>query len=329
MRDWAKKAIMSSGALRCAGTAWGAGAAILMYHSVLPDPEAQTDVLGGIAHSAAEFRAQMELLARDYRPVSLNDVVKNLCNGRELPIRSVVVTFDDGYADNYEVAMPILSQLGVPAVFYVTVDCVENRTMPWPSRLRYAFRKTNQPAWVDGRSNSWILKDSASREQAFLAASDECCRLSGEGQQEFVRRIETELQIALPHQLGSLMMSHDQVRALTEHGHTVGSHTMSHPNMAYIKEDEAHRELADSKRRLESHLGFPVKHFSYPCPALSPHWTDRTVELSREAGYESGVTANSGLAHRGDDPLTLKRMRPTKTTEGLRWNLECAFAGRV
>jgi peptidoglycan/xylan/chitin deacetylase (PgdA/CDA1 family) len=119
------------------------------------------------------------------------------------------------------------------------------------------------------------------------------------------------------------------LRELAGHGHIVGSHTMTHPNMAQLKEDDAYRELAESKQRLESQLGAAVQHFSYPCPALSPHWTERTVEQSRVLGYNTAVTTNSGLTRHGDNLLCLKRIRPTKTVEGLRWNLESAFAGRT
>jgi len=125
------------------------------------------------------------------------------------------------------------------------------------------------------------------------------------------------------------MMSYEQLRTLSRHGHTIGSHTMTHPNMAQLKEDEASAELTESKRRLELHLEAPIKHFSYPCPALSPHWNAQTVEQSRLAGYESAVTTDSGLTRSGDNPLCLNRIRPTKTLEGLRWNLESAFSGRT
>lgn len=224
--------------------------------------------------------------------------------------------------------MPILNQLGIPATFYVTVDCVENRRLPWPSRLRFPFRSTKQSTWTDLGGKSWDLADATKREEAYLAACDDCCQRSGRRQEEFVTRVEQRLESSLPTQSGTLMMTYEQVRTLARNGHIVGSHTMTHPNMAYVKREDAESELAESKQRLEVELGAPVKHFSYPCPALSPHWSEQTVEQSRTIGYESAVTTNSGLTRAGDNPLCLKRIHPTKTVEGLRWNLESAFAGR-
>jgi peptidoglycan/xylan/chitin deacetylase (PgdA/CDA1 family) len=329
LRSWTKKTILASGALRLAGDFQGPSAAILMYHSVLKDPMREFDSLGGIIHPEPIFRAQMEMLTRDYHPISLDRAIRHLCDNEDLPRRSVVVTFDDGYADNHGVAMPILNEFAVPATFYVTVDCIENKRPPWPSRVRFAFRRTKVISWIDASAKSWSLDAQENRENAFLAACDSCCQFSGAAQEEFIRRIEQELQTCLSEQTGSLMMSYDQLRELTRHGHIVGSHTLTHPNMAYLKEDDAQRELADSKQRLEARLGERIKHFSYPCPALSPHWSERTVEQSRVLGYETGVTTNSGLIRRGDNPLCLKRVFPTKTVEGLRWNLESAFAGRT
>jgi len=327
MKDFAKRAILATGALRL--ISHGASAAILMYHSVMPDPAAHADSLGDIIHSEAEFRAQMQVLSREYRAVSLAEVVDSLREGKEIPRRSVVVTFDDGYTDNCEVAMPILNELGIPATFYITVDCVEQRKLPWPSRLRFVFRKTNLRAWSDGHGKSWSLQGLGSRERAFLASCDNCCQLSGHAQENFVRGVEEQLQAAVPTDASSLMMTYDHVTSLVRCGHIVGSHTMTHPNMAYITEGEAKVELAESKKRMERELRTPIVHFAYPCPAMTPHWSERTVAQSRSVGYESAVTTNGGVTRGGDDPLSLKRVRPTMTVEGLRWNLECAFAGRA
>jgi peptidoglycan/xylan/chitin deacetylase (PgdA/CDA1 family) len=124
------------------------------------------------------------------------------------------------------------------------------------------------------------------------------------------------------------MMTWGEVRGLLRQGHIVGSHTMSHPNMAHVAADALKREFVDSKRALERELGQPVTHFSYPCPALQPHWTELTLRESRHAEYQTAVTTIVGLARRRDNPLSLRRILPTKSVDGLRWNMEYAFMNR-
>lgn len=327
MKDLIKRTIVRSGVLRAAGRLRGRSAAILMYHSVMEDPSAKEAYLGEIILSRRAFRQQMELLARHFHPISL-DQVGQFANGRaEIPDRAVVVTFDDGYTDNYEVAAPVLNELGVPATFYATVDCVDRRVLPWPARLRFCFRNTKKESWTDSSGKVWPLSSPAQRESALLRSCDECCQLTGAVQEKYVATLSNELDVQVPADSGTMMMNYDQMRTLVRQGHIIGSHTMSHPNMAYVDSDVARREMIDSKRRLEEELGSPVLHFAYPCPALSPHWSDATVASSREIGYATAVTTNPGLAREGDDPLKLKRIGSRETTEALRWALECAFAG--
>jgi peptidoglycan/xylan/chitin deacetylase (PgdA/CDA1 family) len=329
MRRLAKEALLGSGLLRVAARFRGRGAAILMYHSVIEDPSAQDVFLGDISHARDIFYGQMELLARRYCPISLDQVRRFMCGEGTLPDRAVVVTFDDGYADNYEIAAPALNRVGVPATFYVTIGSVERRRLPWPARLRFLFRTTNRARWADSSGTSWPLFNAVEREKAYLLSCDECGKLVGKTQEKYVARLEGELDNQVPTESGALMMTYDQVRTLVQQGHIVGSHTMTHPNMAHVSLEDARHEMTESKHRLERELSAAVAHFSYPCPALWPHWTEQTVTASRDAGYETAVTTNGGLTRKGDNPLALKRISPTKTVEGLCWNLECAFAGRV
>jgi peptidoglycan/xylan/chitin deacetylase (PgdA/CDA1 family) len=124
------------------------------------------------------------------------------------------------------------------------------------------------------------------------------------------------------------MMTWEQVVSLAKNGHIVGSHTLTHPNMAYVDEASARTELTDSKHRLEEILGTPVVHFSYPCPALAPHWNEKTRKMSEDAGYRTAVTTLGGPVSVNDDLLSLHRVRPSKEVTGFLWNLECTFLGR-
>lgn len=324
-----QKALVASGATRLAARFQPKSAAILMYHSVMDDPSRAADSLGGIIHSERDFRAQMELLAREFRPVDLARLRPFVEGMSDLPERSVAITFDDGYTDNYEQAVPILNQVGIPATFYVTVDCVEHRRLPWPSRLRFSFRTTQKTQFVHDDGKSSGLGTAQDRERAYLKVCDEVCKFSGAALERKVAEIEDALDMRLPAPSGELMMTWDQVKGLAQGGHAVGSHTMTHPNVAFLRIDDARRELLESKQLLESRIGSTVEHFSYPCPALFPNWTKETIEESRRVGYQTAVTTNNGVTRVKDDPLALKRVRPTKTVEGLRWNLESAFAGRV
>jgi peptidoglycan/xylan/chitin deacetylase (PgdA/CDA1 family) len=327
-RTWVKKSLLNAGVLRFASRFAPRGVAILMYHSVMDDPSLAGTTLGGIVHSTAVFRGQMEVIARDFHPVSIDDILPFLKGEKSLPARPVIVTFDDGYADNYQVASGILNAFGIPGVFYVTVDCIERQRLPWPSLLRHAFLTSHKKNWASEENKLWPLSSVEERVHAFEHASESCSRLSGVRQDEFVQAVQDQLETESPSSL-RLMMNWDEVRGLARNGHTVGSHTMTHPNLAHIPESEAHSELLEAKQKLDQKLASPTIHFSYPCPALQPHWTERTVNASREAGYKTAVTTNGGLVKRQDDPLSLRRIRPTKTVEGLRWNLECAFLGRT
>lgn len=327
IKRWIKKSLVGSGVLRTLARNREKGAAILFYHSVMDDPRPQISCLGEIVHSTNVFRKQMEVLAREYSPVTLDDVLAFVAGKKDLPPRAVVVTFDDGYVDNLEIAAPILNHYGVPSICYVTVDCVENRRIPWPARLRHACLTTRKTQLAAPDSGYWSLATTEHRNDAFNKASEHCARLSGGAQENYVRSVELELE-ADSSSAGRLMMTWEQVRKFAKQGHAVGSHTMTHPNIAYVSQQEMQTELGESKAKLEKELGARVTHFAYPGPALRPNWSEQSVAISRTVGYQSAVTIEAGLVRRNDNPQTLRRIGPGPNVDALRWNLDCTFLGR-
>ena len=316
-----------TGVLRAASMLRAPGAAILMYHSVMDNPDQHGAAFGGIIHSTRVFAGQMEVLARHYQPVALDDLVEILAGRKSLPRRAVLVTFDDGYADNCDIAAPVLNRTGIPAAFYVVVNSIASGRLPWPIRVRHAFLSTRVATWTDPAARRWPLATPQERLDGFAAACSHCGRLAGEAQEIAVVAIEQQLDSAAYAADQRLMMSWQQLQALRKQGHVVGSHSLSHPNLAQLAEGEAEQELVDSKQKLEQQLSQPVWHFSYPNPVLDPHWTDQTAALSQRVGYRTAVTSRRGLVRPKDNPLELSRILPTKQVDGLRWNLECAFAG--
>jgi len=326
-KQLAKSALMATGALRLAGEVAGQGIVILLYHSVFEGPDSHQNTLD-MGHSVEIFERQMEIVARNYDVVTMDDVPMFLSGEKRMPRRPVAVTFDDGYANNFEVATPVLNRYGVPATFYVTTDCIDRNQLPWIARIRRAFRTTERQWWESPNGRTYSLAGHDERETARLAACEYCAQRAGIRQQRLIEMIEIALGLEPPAPDTCRMLSWDELRRMVREGHTVGSHTVSHPNLAHVVAEELTTELVESKRRLQKELGVPVEHFAYPNPILTPHWTTRTVAAIRRAGYRTAVIATPGIVRREDDPLCLHRVASSRKLDAFRWNLECVFLGR-
>ena len=326
-KRWLKKALVRSSILPVGSRFFTPAAAILAYHSVVEEPQL-TDYILGSSRARVHFERHMETLARKFSPVTIDEVAEFAASGRKLPPRAVAVTFDDGFADNYEVALPILSRYGVPATFYIMVDAVENGTLPWYCRIRFAFNITKKAEWTYPETGrTYKLGSPSERQAAMPVAWDGGAALAGAKQRAFVEGIERALEIEPSHAQAKhgLMMDWEQVRGLKKAGHTIGGHTLSHPNVAQVSESEARGEILGCKQRLGEKLGAPVEHFSYPHPALNPHWSSQTLGITREAGFKSAVLTTYGSVRSGDDPLALKRMYTPPDLDQFTLNLQSAF----
>lgn len=324
-----KRLLVRSEVPRVLGRLTSTSAVVLIYHSVHQEPDAFAHTIGaGIIHPAPAFAGQMALLARCFSPVTLDEVLRFLAGRGSLPRRAVAVTFDDGFRDNCEVAAPILARYGIRATFYVTAGCLEVNLPPWYCRLRHAFHAAPDEPWNDPDGGGvWDLGDDAARSEAMLAAMRRCAAMAGGRQQEWVASIERSLGVPLSPQMDHLMLQPGQVVALRAAGHAIGSHTMTHPNLAHVSADDVRRELRDSKKVLEACLGEPVKHFSYPNPTLTPHWSPQTRAITEELGYMTAVTCDCGRARAGCDPLLIPRLAAPMDLNEFHWALEATFLG--
>jgi len=319
-----RKLAVGTGVLRIARRWTPPAAVILRYHSIQDDPESCANSIGvGVIHATRIFRWQMEFLATRFHPVSLDDILLFAKGQKVLPRGAVAVTFDDGYVDNYQNAMPVLNRFGIPATFYVMVGAVEANSPPWFCRLRHAFGTTTRREWLDAATGkSRTLGSPGERETEFLKVAARSAAMDGTTREQLVETIERDLDVEPLPALSGLMMSWDQMRALVGAGHIVGSHTVTHPNVACVGEQDARTELVESKRQLEQEMGAAVNHFSYPHPALDPHWTATTLEISLAAGYQTAVTTDSGPVSAGDHPLALKRTYIPHQKDEFLWHLD-------
>ena len=305
------------------------GIVILRYHSILENPDEFDHIIGvPITHSLKTFEKQMAIVARYFNPVSLDDIIHSLRGEKDLPKNAVAVTFDDGYADNLHLAAPILNQYGIPATVYVIADCMERSTLPWFVRLRHAFFTTRVRHWYEPMSTKVIRIDNhQDRLDGFIHACRRCACRVGDKQENYLQAVERSLEVeSLENK--NIMLTREQVLGLLEMGHTIGCHTRSHPNLAYLREEDVQKEVVESKKMLEETLGRGVRHFSYPNPALYPNHNQMTTNGVAEAGYLSAVTSVSGRAKAGGNSLVLQRMHVPQDVDEFLWYLRWTALGR-
>jgi peptidoglycan/xylan/chitin deacetylase (PgdA/CDA1 family) len=272
---------------------------VLTFHRVLParDPLLPDDP------DVHVFAEQMSWVARYCRVLRLPDAVGLLQRGM-LPDRSCCVTFDDGYANNYDVALPVLKRLGLTASVFIATDAIERGIM-WNDIVIEAVRRAG-PAL---RSNdlamlgleSADLRADASAVEALLnhlkyRPLDERWHLAG----EFYRRVARE-------EPPRLMMSAETLRELARAGVDIGAHTVHHPILKTLAPDRAREEIVGSRDWLATVVGTAPRAFAYPNGRPGRDYDETHVAMVKDAGFEVAVSTSWGCATSRSDVFQLPR----------------------
>jgi peptidoglycan/xylan/chitin deacetylase (PgdA/CDA1 family) len=286
-------------------------AVILRYHSVCEDAGSPLSYIDpGLSVPLAAFDQQMRFLRERYAPVSLEDMVEAVVDGRPLPPLAVAVTFDDGYRDNHQYAFPVLRKYGISGAFYITAGCVERREPLWTSRLRYYFMATRQPSLALAYPEPTVLDlgSLAARNASFartIASIKSAGKVRGG---EIFKDVEARLAVNDLRPLDDTMMTWGEIAEMGRGGMTIGAHTLTHPNLPGLPPDEALAEIAGSKSLIEEKIDAPVLHFAYPNGRGVSHFNEPVREMVKKAGFLSSVTSINGPVRRHDDAFTLQRL---------------------
>lgn len=281
----------------------GRALSVLTYHRVLPEP----DSMRRAEPDAKQFRTQIERLKRFFSPIALSDAVERLASGQPLPRRAVAVTFDDGYADNLTVAAPILQAFDVPATVFVTEGFLDGGRM-WNDTVVEVCRRRPPGTW-DLQAIGLERIEIGSQDDRRRAASMVLRSIKHRSPEERAAAVKSlaEGVDGLP---DDLMLTQQQLCALSNSGIDIGAHTLTHPILATQTQEESRREIIDSKARLEERLQKPVSLFAYPNGKEGADWNDSHVQMVREAGYRAAVTTEPGVSTGNVDPYRIPRFTP-------------------
>ena len=294
--------------------------AILRYHAIC-GPEGYAYADPGICITPPNFARHVAYLAREYNVLRLDDAVRALRAGTALPPNAVAITFDDGYADNLQAAH-ILHRYGLSATFYITAGCLHGEQPFWPAELRYLVRALPADRLIL-RAGEAELEVDASSEARRAAAVRRLTKTfkahSIPVREELRRQLRTAAgNVPMPR----VMLTWDEVREMHALGMTIGSHTVTHPNLPNAGMPAARQELTDSRARLEREIGAPVTMFSYPNGGAERYLTPEVQRVVREAGYAAATTSRNAFARRDSDLYALERIEVEESLQELVFALE-------
>jgi peptidoglycan/xylan/chitin deacetylase (PgdA/CDA1 family) len=294
---------------------------VLLYHRVLPRSGPAFSLDPAVVDSdPACFDRHMEFVASACTPIDLALLTGFLRGEVGLPDNPVMVTFDDGYLDNREHALPILRRHGIRALFFISSSYVAERRLFWWDRLAYLFHHSRVPVAHVHYPTELVLRVAEDRARAERTA----LRIIKTHRGLDVDRFLTELGVALEvdwdagldrRLADENIMTWEDVRALRDGGMDIGSHTRTHRVLDTVEPPSLPGELVQSKAEIEREIGERISALAYPVgrPLRRLPLLERAV---RDAGYQVGfsVETRSNSLDTPVDPFNVMRLPVSAAT---------------
>ena len=275
---------------------------IVTYHRFSKDDD-------GRSTAVKAFTEQLEHLKSHYSVLPLSELEDCLNNRKPLPLNAAAITIDDGFRDAYDIAFPQLRKRGLPATLFAITDFVDQKIWLWTDKLRYltaqlpdgpakfSFAKYNLSFNLDGASSRSRASDTIN---SILKTLPDAKRSAA------IDEIAEGLNIVVPEKPTEeyAAVTWDQLREMNAAGIEIGSHTVTHPILTNVDDEQLRYELVNSRSRLESELGIPVTLFCYP----NGSYDERVEAAVRQAGYKVAVTTIPRLNDQQSDPHALARV---------------------
>jgi peptidoglycan/xylan/chitin deacetylase (PgdA/CDA1 family) len=301
------------------------GLIVFTYHRIA-EPGADLFYDPVISATPESFRAQVDCLSRSARILTLSEAIERIASPAPWREPAALVTFDDGYRDNFEIAAPILRDRGIPATFFLPTAFVESPRLPWWDEVAYIIKQTrvrrlelcrgpDRTGNGDASASPPPLAidlGAAPRAAAIRAIIDTFLDETIRDERWFLERLAERAEVDVDDEAmaRALFTDWDQARRLTgpDTGLSVGSHGHSHHKLAGLDGDSQRRELVESKEILEDRLGREVVALAYPY-GWPGTYTPQTKALAAGVGYRAAFASFEGINRQGAfDPFEIRRL---------------------
>jgi peptidoglycan/xylan/chitin deacetylase (PgdA/CDA1 family) len=256
--------------------------------------------------TARTLSMHLRHLAESFSLVTITEAVRRLRSPEPLAEDLVAVTFDDGYADNAELAWPLVEGHGATATVFVTTGFLDGEPL-WFDVARQCLRALESAPPRAARHLTEDLRRSLPGWRTSLGVSWTVNRMKRLGTRERERLVSRMLDLALSEGGLARPMTWEQARAIHRAGGEIGAHTISHPILSKLDRAAQEKEIRGSRERVAEELGVEPSSFAYPNGSRRD-FDAATLDLVARAGFEAACTTIRGSNARGCDPLRLRRL---------------------
>lgn len=267
---------------------------VLAYHRVTDhDLNTYQYYDGLISATTEEFDFQIAYIKKHFTPISMDQVINHVEHDHPLPPKAILVTFDDGFDDNYHNAFPILKKHNVPATIFVSTELISTTQSIWFDQLAALIRNTNQQK-IEIQELGQIFHLNSNKENRSDSQNEIFAVLkSTEGKlmKAILARLFKEFsnELSLLPSEKSRMLTWEQIQEMSKFDIQFGSHTVSHPILSQLSLEDLQFELKESRTILEKMVGKVVKSISYPNGGRNDY-NDQVLSETKDSGYTVGFT---------------------------------------
>ena len=276
---------------------------ILIYHRVLEEP----DDMHPWEIDKKTFSWQMALIAKYFNVMAFDEAIERMYSDT-LPPRAMCITFDDGYADNFTNALPILLKNKLSAIFFIASGYLNGGRM-WNDSVIESLRvmQANRLNLTEIGLDTYDISSPQKKTDVAITIIQKLKHLQPNIRSEYSDYIVSLVNNKLP---DNLMLSSQQLIELHESGMEIGGHTVTHPILAALELDAVKQEVCDNKSALEQMLNTKLRYFAYPNGKPEQDYLIEQIQVIQNCGYEAAVSTLPGVSTAYNDRFQLARFAP-------------------
>jgi len=284
---------------------------VLAYHRICN--RENNFLLDGKVISAVpeDFEKHLKFIKKHFSVIALKELYMYCIHSCQLPRNPVIITFDDGYRDNYHNAFPLLLKYNLKATFFIPTDYIETRDLLWWDKIAYVIKSSKRrnislvyPCEKEYNIGTEETRSATIRDLQRIVKTTESLNLK-----TFIDSLSLSAEIDINKQIGNdILLTWSDIKEMKQAGMDIGSHTKSHRVLSTLPENELEKELSGSKSILEHHLGEQVYSLAYPVGGKYT-FNQKVQNLVKKCGYTLAFSYGTGKNFLGViDPLNVKRL---------------------